>query len=120
MSVTTTANTQTYSLRATLADYDLHHSGEPLDTSLNAHPAPSIPASPNPSLWPNDHRRVPAHRPVNTELDQGQRRVYQNGVERAFVTVMFTGVFVEASLAKAWRTTIGNVWNVEYNLGGEW
>jgi hypothetical protein len=97
MSVTTTANPATYTLRATLADYDLHHSNdnhsEPLDTSLNAHPFP--PAS-NPSTWPIDARRVPPYRPVNTELDQSTRAVYQNGIERAFVSVMFTGVFLEA------------------------
>jgi hypothetical protein len=97
MSVTTTANPATYTLRATLADYDLHHSNdnqsEPLDTSLNAHPSP---AASNPSTWPIDARRVPPYRPVNTELDQSTRAVYQNGIERAFVSVMFTGVFLEA------------------------
>ena len=95
MSVTTTANAQTYNLRALLADYDLHHTPatDPLDTSLNAHPAPS---SSNPSHWPTDGRRVPAYRPVNTQLDQSQRRVFQNNIERAFVAVMFSGVFLES------------------------
>ena len=96
MSVTTTANPATYTLQATLTDYNLYHSesqNSPLDTSLNAHPAS---VAQNPSTWPHDHRRVPPYRPVNTELDQSQRRVYQNGIERAFVGVMFTGVFLEA------------------------
>lgn len=99
MSVTTTTNPQTYNLRAVLADYDLHHSGgdqnERLDLNLNSHPLPSSDPQ-NPPTWPNDHRRVPAYRAVNTELDQSQRRVYQNGIERTFVGVMFTGVFLEA------------------------
>lgn len=97
MSVTTTANPTTYSLQATLADYDLHHSGEDeqLDTSLNAHPSPNG-ASQNPSHWPTEHRRVPVYRPVNYELDQSERRVYLNGIERAFVFTMFTGVLLQS------------------------
>lgn len=97
MSVTTTANPIHYNVQAVLADYDLHHSGEPeeVDTSLNPHPAPAS-TSENPSHWPTEYRRVPVYRPVNTELDQSERRVYLNGIERAFVGVMFTGVFLES------------------------
>lgn len=102
MSVTTTSNAQTYNIRATLADYDLHHTPEtdPFDASLNSHPPPNSSRIENPASWPTDERRVPPYRPINTELDQTQRRVYQNGVERTFVTVMFTGVFLE-SVSKA-------------------
>ncbi|CAN9253505.1 unnamed protein product [Alternaria alternata] len=101
MSVTTTANPIHYNLEAVLADYDLHHTEE-LDTSLNAHPAPPTSSTTsqsqqNPSDWPTEHRRVPAYRPINTELDQSERRVYLNGIEQAFVGVMFTGVFLESS-----------------------
>jgi len=95
MSVTTTANPVTYSLQTVLADYNLHHTEEEVDTSLNAHPAPAG-SNENPSSWPTEHRRVPAYRPINTELDQSERRVYLSGVEQAFVTVMFTGVFLES------------------------
>jgi hypothetical protein len=97
MSVTTTANPIHYNLHATLADYELHHSNatEEVDTSLNRHPAPASETQ-NPSDWPTEHRRIPAYRPVNTELDQGERRVYQNGIERAFIGVMFTGVFLQS------------------------
>ncbi|KAF2021435.1 hypothetical protein BU24DRAFT_487857 [Aaosphaeria arxii CBS 175.79] len=120
MSVTTTANPATYQIRTVLADYDLHHSGS-TDTLLNDHPAPSnINNSGNPPHWTTDHRRVPAYRPVNTELDQSQRRVYSSGIERAFITVMFSGVFLEASAAKLWRYTLGRAWDVRYNIGGEW
>ncbi|CAI6306193.1 unnamed protein product [Periconia digitata] len=100
MSVTTTANPQTYNLRTVLADYELHHTpeSEPLDTSLNAHPEPSTTSSSpsNPPHWPTDARRVPNYRPLNRNLVQSERRVYQNGVEQAFVGVMFTGVVIEA------------------------
>lgn len=95
MSVTTTSNPVTYASAAVLRDYELTHSDEEFDPSLNAHPAPS-PSSQNPADWPTEHRRVPAYRPVNTELDQSQRRVYLNGIERAFVGTMFTGVFLES------------------------
>ncbi|KAL5115929.1 hypothetical protein ACEQ8H_006151 [Pleosporales sp. CAS-2024a] len=101
MSVTTTANPTTYSLQAVLADYDLHHTqdGGVVDPALNPHPAPAATATAqNPSSWPTDqHRRVPVYRPVNTQLDQSQRRVYLSPVERVFVTIMFTGVFLESN-----------------------
>jgi hypothetical protein len=95
MSVTTTANPTTYQLQSVLADYDLHHSAgdSQIDTSLNAHPSPS---TQNPSDWPTEHRRVPAYRPVNRELDQSERRVYLHPAERVFVGIMFTGVFLES------------------------
>ncbi|KAH7078763.1 hypothetical protein BKA63DRAFT_250644 [Paraphoma chrysanthemicola] len=117
MSVTTTTNPTLYNLRPVLADYDLHHT-ESLDTSLNAHPIPAH--QDTPAEWPTAHRRVPAYRPINTELDQGERRVYLNGIERAFVGVMFTGVFLQSTMSKAWRGSLGRVWNVGYKLGGEW
>ncbi|KAL5394147.1 hypothetical protein PMIN06_005192 [Paraphaeosphaeria minitans] len=123
MSVTTTANAQTHSLRAVLADYDLHHTPatDPLDTTLNSHPSPNSSAShSNPESWPTNERRVPPYRPINTELDQTQRRVFQNAIERAFVTVMFSGVFLESTASKLWRNTFGRFWNVGYNVGGEW
>jgi hypothetical protein len=95
MSVTTTANPIHYSLQTVLADYDLHHTEEELDTSLNAHPAPTT-SQGNPSSWPTEHRRVPEFRAINTELDQSERRVYLSGVEQVFVGVMFTGVYLQS------------------------
>lgn len=102
MSVTTTSNTQTYNIRTVLADYDLHHTPatDPLDTTLNAHPSPNPLPQSNPADWPTNERRVPPYRPVNTELDHSQRRVYQNGIERTFITVMFSGVFLESVSGK--------------------
>jgi hypothetical protein len=97
MSVTTTANPLTYTLQSTLADYDLHHSDSPdssIDQSLNTHPAP--PTHGNPSSWPTEHRRIPEYRPINTELDQSERRVFLSGVEQVFVGVMFTGVYLQS------------------------
>ncbi|KAF3004382.1 hypothetical protein E8E13_010008 [Curvularia kusanoi] len=118
MSVTTTSNPLTYASAAVLRDYDLTHSTDELDTSLNEHPAPSSPS--NPAHWPADHRRVPEYRPINTQLDQSERRVYLNPIERMFVATMFTGVFLQSTASKAWRATAGKVWGVGYKLGGEW
>lgn len=103
MSVTTTANPTHYSLETVLTDYHLHHSEEEheLDTSLNTHPAPAG-SGQNPASWPTEHRRVPVYRPVNTELDQSERRVYLSGVEQVFVGVMFTGVFLESVSSNYW------------------
>jgi SRSO17 transposase len=106
MSVTTTSNPVTYASAAVLRDYELTHSDEEaLDTSLNAHPAPPSQAN-NPADWPTDHRRVPAYRPVNTELDQSERRVYQNPIERAFIGTMFTGVFLQSVSLSSYITII--------------
>lgn len=97
MSVTLTSNPLTYASAAVLRDYELTHSGSdgPLETSLNAHPE-STSRSNNPVDWPTEHRRIPAYRPVNMELDQSERRVYQNPIERAFITTMFTGVYLQS------------------------
>jgi hypothetical protein len=48
----------------------------------------------NPPNWPNNHRRIPPHRPINRNLDQSQRRVYTSLGERVFLTMMFTGLEV--------------------------
>ncbi|KAF2132053.1 hypothetical protein P153DRAFT_394231 [Dothidotthia symphoricarpi CBS 119687] len=120
MSVTTTANPIHYEVQSVLRDYDIQHSAdEPLDTSLNAHPNPS-PQTQNPSHWPVDHNRVPAYRPINTELDQSERRVYANGLEQAFIGVMFTGVYLQSAASKIWRGSVGRIWDVGYAKGGEW
>jgi len=90
MSMTTTVHPRPYQVSHLLADYQLTHSQETaLDTPQ--------PTQPTPSDWPTtEHRRVPAYRAVNTTLDQRERRVYSNGAERAFVAVMFTGVFLQS------------------------
>lgn len=96
MSVTTTANPLTYRTLNFLTDYELHHTsptGE-IDSSLNTHPDPQ--SESNPADWPTDHRRVPPHRPINFELDQSERRVFLNPVERMFIATMFFGVNMQA------------------------
>ncbi|OCL07459.1 hypothetical protein AOQ84DRAFT_354956 [Glonium stellatum] len=120
MSVTTTQNAATYSTLPTLADYELHHSETPNPAPApNSQPAPTVR---NPPEWLTDYRRVPNYRPINRDLDQSQRRVYNNFGERAFINVMFAGLWLDVSLAKLWRATGGrfNDKIFRYKVGGEW
>ena len=93
MSVTLTENRTVYSLGRTLADYDLQHSGEENDVSEapNARPAPQG-AGDNPADWVDNYRRVPDYRPVDHTLDFAYRDTTQNGIERAFIWNMFSGI----------------------------
>lgn len=92
MSVTTTENAAVYNTLNVLADYELHHSrAEPSAVAPPPNPNPN-PATANPEDWPSDRNRIPPYRPVQPDLDQSTRRVYQNPAERAFITMMFLGV----------------------------
>ena len=97
MSVTVTENRTAYSLARTLADYNVQHSDEPENTvqEPNARPAPEGTGN-APSDWEDNFRRVPAYRPIDTELDFASRNVYNNNIERAFVWNLFTGVRIVA------------------------
>ncbi|MCJ1300917.1 hypothetical protein MMC08_003716 [Hypocenomyce scalaris] len=99
MSVTTTDNPITLSLRQTLGDYEVHVTGESSEKSAEiASPNSSNTASraENPLSWPRDHHRIPDYRPINTDLSAAERPSGSHGVESAFITVMFTGVAVNA------------------------
>jgi hypothetical protein len=69
------------------ADYDIYTSDVATTTvrSLTTEKA---------RRWPNHYRRIPAHRPINRNLDQSQRKVYTSSGERVFLTMMFTGLQV--------------------------
>lgn len=95
-----------------LADYELHHSNTPSTVPATAtdpivpRPLTLVEEEPgplqlggvlqSPQYWPNNHRRIPAYRAINRDLDQSQRRVYTSTGERVFLTVMFTGVQTNA------------------------
>jgi hypothetical protein len=84
------------------ADYDVREtnvtgSATRPSTQVAAEASPSRPdrhPNPNPPAWPDNYRRIPAHRPVDRHLDQSQRRVYNSVGERVFLTMMFTGLEV--------------------------
>jgi hypothetical protein len=92
MSVTTTSNTLTYSALSVLADYEVHHSEHGDQPAPAPNDTPVLRTS-NPPDWPTNYRRIPEHRPINRELDQSERRVYQNPIEHAFIATMFTGLY---------------------------
>lgn len=98
MSVTTTDNARINTLRHSLADYDLHHS-QPSDEESRQAPAPNpqddVIAS-NPPDWESQWRRVPAYRPINPALLDGDRNHFNNAIEQNFIRVMFGGVHLQA------------------------
>jgi len=93
MSATILENTRTTPV-SVLVDYELHHSGQeehtPTTSSLSSAPTTQ------PPNWPSDHRRIPAYRPINRNLDFSQRPPGSNNVERVIITVMLHGVWLNA------------------------
>jgi hypothetical protein len=102
---TTTTTTQAvprYSIARTLADYDLHHSTpeKPQAEGEAEQSASAAPETGNPPTWETEYRRVPPHRPVNTQIDVASRSITLNGIETFFVYNMFNGIrIVEVSLS---------------------
>ncbi|KAF7890882.1 uncharacterized protein EAF01_010691 [Botrytis porri] len=89
---------------------------EPLNTS-------NIPENvDNPSFWPRDQYRIPDYRPINRHLIAAERPNGSNGAERVFITLMFTGVSLNAGAAQVWGMTGGKVFTrvFRYAIGGEW
>lgn len=88
--------TQTAASRVILADYALHHSGDDRGDFKPKKPAEQASEPTGDAHWNLPHRRVPEYRPVDTNRDQSQIRVYNNPIERMFIFTMFTGVFINA------------------------
>ncbi|RDH31260.1 hypothetical protein BDQ94DRAFT_172358 [Aspergillus welwitschiae] len=93
MSATTTANPITATTLSLLGDYEVHHSEQQETVHANVETRPSLGQPPD---WPRDHRRVPAYRPINYNLDQSERPAGSNGVEWAFIEVMLHGVWLNS------------------------
>ncbi|KAI5460928.1 hypothetical protein BGZ63DRAFT_357692 [Mariannaea sp. PMI_226] len=123
--MSTTAST-TRTQHDVLRDYNLYHSQSLSLATTSPLPTSDVPlriVGP-PDTWNArslSHRRVPQYRPINRERDQGEVRVYTSPVERAFISVMFAGVWTNATMAKAWRRTGGrmNETYFRYPIGGE-
>ncbi|KAJ9144668.1 hypothetical protein NKR23_g5890 [Pleurostoma richardsiae] len=116
---TTTRPSTGLTLQAVLADYDLHHSSGPA-TSTASNESASQTRNP-PAGWDDTHRRVPAHRPTNRQRDPLETRVYTSTAEQIFISVMFTGVFINSTAAKTWHRTFGRLNDniFRYRIGGE-
>ena len=99
MSVTTTANTTTQSVLHLLADYELTHSGDDIEVNAADPPNPrsrNEAREQNPDWWPEDYRGIPAHRPIDYNLDRESRPWANPGIETAFVWTMLNGVGIIA------------------------
>ncbi|KAJ9653754.1 hypothetical protein H2198_007101 [Neophaeococcomyces mojaviensis] len=123
MSVTTTSNTTTQSVLKVLADYELTHSGNDTDGTVEA-PNPRLvdqETRQNPDWWTRDYNGVPPYRPINYDLDHELRPWARPGIETAFVWTMLNGVGVVAATARLWRNTGGRLNDTifRFSIGGE-
>ncbi|KAJ3549212.1 hypothetical protein NM208_g609 [Fusarium decemcellulare] len=100
-----------------LKDYELHHSQHKEDETRSQ----QTNTAPVNHQLDAPYRRVPAYRPLNRERDQSEVRVYTSSIERAFITVMFGGLYLNAGAAQLWRGSIGKVTDrvFRYPIGGE-
>ncbi|OJJ99847.1 hypothetical protein ASPACDRAFT_119637 [Aspergillus aculeatus ATCC 16872] len=116
----TTSSTRVGTL-SVLSDYELHHSGEatpsPSQESTSSTTSPAQPAN-----WPIDHRRVPAYRPANRELNLSERQAGANRAEFVFIQTMLHGVWLNAVVSRVWHATGGKINDkiFHYEIGGEW
>lgn len=88
-------------LKGVLEDYKIHLTGD--NPSSKQSEAPT--AVTNPPDWPTDHRRVPNYRPVHKNRDVEGRPNGETAFERVFLTIMFTGVVMNA-VSKNFATKI--------------
>jgi hypothetical protein len=80
-------------LQGVLEDYKIHLTGE---SSSSEQQETTIPRVSNPPNWPTDHHRVPDYRPVDRNRDAEGRPNGDNAFETVFLTIMFTGVVMNA------------------------
>ncbi|TVY52651.1 hypothetical protein LCER1_G005667 [Lachnellula cervina] len=127
MSTTSTTGTTitAQQLQGVLSDYTVRLTGDANATRHNGIESPNSVEAPqieNPPNWPRNHYRVPSHRPVNRNLDPEERPKGSNAAEFAFLTMMFTGVYLNSAAAKIWGRTGGPYFPglFRYAIGGEW
>ncbi|TVY46727.1 hypothetical protein LOCC1_G002847 [Lachnellula occidentalis] len=101
MSTTSTAGTTitAQQLQGVLSDYTIHLTGDDNTTRHDGIEPPNTVQAPsiaNPPDWPRNHLRVPAYRPVNRNLGTEERPKGGNAAEFAFLTMMFTGVYLNS------------------------
>ncbi|OQE25945.1 hypothetical protein PENFLA_c007G09027 [Penicillium flavigenum] len=121
----TSIRTSRLRVRGYPADYDVYESNVAASSSpsqqVGTEAAAGETRAHNPPGWPDDYRRIPPHRPINRHLDQSQRRVYTSLGERAFLTVMFTGLEMNVIANRLWKVTGQRLSEnlFTYKLGGE-
>ncbi|KAL3422097.1 hypothetical protein PVAG01_06253 [Phlyctema vagabunda] len=117
----TTTTVTTRQLDQVLQDYKIRLTGAGEETEASAQEQQAAPVS-NPTNWPTDRNRVPPYRPINRNLNLQERSFGSNVPETIFLTIMFSGVALNASIAKAWGATAGPFFPrvFRYAIGGEW
>lgn len=94
MSTTIVTTTE---LQNVLADYKIHLTGDnPSNQTSSSSSRNETRTVENPAGWPRDHRRVPDYRPIDRNRGAEERPNGSNGFERGFLTIMFTGVVLNA------------------------
>jgi hypothetical protein len=102
----------TTELQGVLEDYTIHLTG---DNPISEQSGAPI-AVTNPPGWPTDHRRVPDYRPVDKTRDTEGRPNGEGAFEKVFLTIMFTGVVMNAVSDKCLEKG-GNKWlTITYRL----
>ncbi|TVY32178.1 hypothetical protein LSUB1_G007447 [Lachnellula subtilissima] len=101
MSTTSTAGTTitAQQLQGVLSDYTVRFTGDDSTTRHDGIEPPNsveAPSFENPPNWPRNHYRVPDYRPANRNLSTEERPKGSNAVEFAFLTIMFTGVYLNS------------------------
>lgn len=77
-----------------LEDYKIHLTGAEERRDIK-----TINGSANPPSWPTERHRIPPYRPLNRNLNSGERPLGSNAVETAFLFMMFSGVSINAVCA---------------------
>lgn len=85
------------------SDYTIHLTGDD-DSSHQNTTATTTSIVTNPTNWPTNHRRVPRYRPIDRTRTQESRPNGSNAFEHAFLTIMFTGVVLNAVRSSAFWT----------------
>lgn len=80
-------------LQGVLEDYKIHLTG---DNPSSDQPESTSTRVSNPPNWPTEHRRIPDYRPVDRNRDVESRPNGENAFARVFLTIMFTGVAMNA------------------------
>lgn len=84
-------NITTTQLNDVLSDYTIRLTGDNPSSSQE----PTSNAISNPPNWPTAHRRIPNFRPIDRNRD-AESRPNATGFERVFLTIMFSGVVLNA------------------------
>jgi hypothetical protein len=139
MSTTTTRNGNSLLAVAPAAFPTVFVEARAESSNANDSSADNTRVMPNPPDWPTEYRRVPHHRPTNTNLDSAERPYGANSIEWLIGQFIMVGVLVQSvsdrravyvdffaeiiqNYTKAWEATGYRWWPglTLHKIGGEW